>query len=736
MRRFSRILIVVALVAILGVGIRAWHVFPGPVSSVRASKPVSIVAPTAKTPITHMVFIMLENHSFDNLFGRFPGANGYMEPQASNPLPMDVEHGKAGALTAYDGGNMDGFPARGQVQYTQSDIPIYWTYAQQYGLGDNFFTSEMNSSTPNHMAMVAAQTGGIAESSGEYGCKSLANNLMTSEDPNGHQYWSYPCYNINSLPALLDSAGLSWRFYGQTSIWDSPLLIQPLYQSPDNGFAPGQFVKDVQSNNMQNVSWITPSSSTTSDHPPYAIQGGQNFVLSIVNAVMNSQYWNSSAIFFTWDDWGGFYDHVAPPQEDALGLGFRAPLVVISPYAKQGYISHNLGEFSSFVKFVEDDYGLTNLGQRDALPQISDLMDYFDFTQSPRAPFIQTPLPFDNLLSVPLRIGTFLGQGAINPMVGGTSTTYTYAVYYASLSTPATHNVTIDGTSYPMTPFKQVGKGEIYQYKTTLGAGAHSFSFTFSNLSGKLISIPYNNVPMQGPEVHTFTLKPNVSFNVLQGNTANFSVVYQSPSNTAPTKTELYIDNTLCPLQSNGKTNYQNGVTYSYSTNRLAVGPHYFRFIFDDGSGPATYGGTAPNITPILVSHSSVTPTSGPSTTPFTFQTTYFNSAGAAPTSALVYVDSTSYPMAYVSGSYNTGALYHTTITLPVGNHTFAFVFSDDKVTQSSWSDPLSVHTLQGPNVGPNAKSVPAGAFTPIDGGDSYDIDSTADYQSIPTVGS
>jgi len=684
-------------------------------------------AKNTTTPIKHTVFIMLENHTFDNFFGTFPGANGITEPHAANPLPNDLPHDRASAVVALDNGKMDGFPSQGMVQYTQSDIPIYWTYAQQFGLGDNFFTSELNSSTPNHMAMVAAQTGGIAESSGEYGCKSNPNNLMGSENANGQQYWSYPCYNIKSLPTLLDNAGISWRYYGQTSIWDAPLLIQPISQSPNNGFAPTQFIKDVQANNMPDVSWITPSLSSTTDHPPYATLGAQNFVLSIVNAVMNSQYWNSTAIFLTWDDWGGFYDHVVPPTVDGLGLGFRVPLIVISPYAKQGYISHQQGEFSSFVKFVEEDYNLPNLGQRDALPQTSDLMDYFNFSQQPRPPLIQSPLPFSNLLSVPKRIGKYQGQGALSPTIGGPNTIYTYEIYYSKSTPPATHNVTIDGTNYPMTEVQQIEGGLLYQYQTTLGVGTHSFTFTFSDGSGGMVTLPYNNVPMQGPDVHPFSLNPNVTATTLQGNPVNYSVVYQSPSGKAPTEADLLIDNTLYPLQPSGGTNYKKGVTYKFSINTLSVGAHYYRFRFDDGSGPATYGGAEPNITPIILANSSVNPTSGTNTTPFTFQTTYFNAQNAAPTSALLYVDQTAYPLTYVSGSYNTGALYQTTITLPNGNHTFAFVFSDTQVTQSSWSNPLSLKMYAGPNVGANARPVPKGTTVTVDEGNDSNIPIASD---------
>lgn len=730
MRKISRVFLVVAVLAVLGIG--AWRMLPTLSTKLHTTHATLIRPGVATTPIQHVVFIMQENHTFDNLFGRFPGVNGTTEPQAADPLPNDLAHDGAAAQVALDGGQMDAFQPQGQVQYTQSDIPIYWKYAQQFGIGDNFFTSVLNSSTPNHMTWVAAQTGGIWASGGNYGCKSVPNNLMGSKDTSGLQYWSFPCYQINSLPQLLTNANVSWRYYGQVSIWDSPLFIQNTYNSSNNGFSPTQFAKDVQSGNMPAVSWVTPSVGGTTDHPPYSLQGGQNFVESIVNAVMNSSYWNSTAIFLTWDDWGGFYDHVIPPTVDGLGLGFRTPLIVISPYAKSGYISHQQGEFSSFVKFTEENFGLPSLNQRDALSVTSDLMDYFDFSQQPQPPLVLSPLKYSSVLSVPKRIGSFQGQGSIKPNIGGTTTTYSYEIYYSSTKTPAIHNVNIDGTAYPMTVLMPIGKGSIYQYNTKLPVGNHSFTFTFSDPSGGTLTIPYNGVPMQGPQVYPFSLTTNVSSMTLAGQSVNYSAKYQSPAGKAPTIAQVIIDDTTYQMQSDGTTNYKKGVTYKFSINTLSVGPHYYRFLFDDGSGTATYSGALPNITPITVGNSSVSPTTGTSTTQFTFQSTYANSAGAAPTSALLYVDKTSYPLTYVSGSYSTGALFQAVMTLPTGNHTYAFVFADSQSVKSSMSDPLAIKMYAGPNVGANAKAVVPGTTVDLFPGsedDSYDdpIASNAD---------
>jgi hypothetical protein len=196
-------------------------------------------------------------------------------------------------------------------------------------------------------------------------------------------------------------------------------------------------------------------------------------------------------------------------------------------------------------------------------------------------------------------------------------------------------------------------------------------------------------------------------------------VTYTSPSNTPPTLAEVFIDGIAWALHATGGTDYTKGVAFTYTTKQLAAGEHYAVFRFDDGSGPATYPGQlAPQVTPLLVSHTSVTPTSGTTSTVFTFQTTYVNAAGTAPTQATLYVDTTPYPMSYVSGSYSTGALFQVQTTLPLGDHTFLVVFSD---AQSSWGDPRArkgTAAYKGPNVGAAADPVAPGTIIENPGSD------------------
>src|SRR5258706_2365944 len=308
------------------------------------------------------------------------------------------------------------------------------------------------------------------------------------------------------------------------------------------------------------------------------MQGGQNFVTNIVNSVMNSSYWSSTAILVTWDDWGGFYDHVKPPQVDHIGLGARAPLLVISPYARQGYISHQQGEFSSLAKFVESVFSLPSLNQRDALPQTSDLMDFFDFAQTPRSPLILNTINYSQALRVPYGVpnlskpGTTI-RGTVNPAKGNTSTVFSFNIIYTLSQTPTVYNVNIDGTANPMNRLGSVPGGILYQYNTTLPTGSHSFTFTFSDVSGNL-TIPYNGVPMPSPQVNAFTMQSDTvtPSAALPGQPVTYSVKYYSPSNKAPTLTEINIDGVPHTMVSTGGTNYKAGVAYKFTTSSLSVG--------------------------------------------------------------------------------------------------------------------------------------------------------------------
>ena len=676
----------------------------------------------AATPITHAVFIMMENHTFDNFFGQYPGANGITEPQAPDPISQDYVHAGTALTAEMDGGKMDNFPVEGQVQYTQADIPNYWSYAQHFGLGDDFFTSLATSSTPNHLSMIAAQNQGIFETPPQQGCNSSANTIVSSKQTSGAGYRGFPCYTFPNILTELDQASLSWRFYSDVSIWNAPLMLQD-YANSKNDVSEANLIPDVTNNNLPSVSWVTPPADT-SNHPPQVNGLGENFVTTIVNAIMNSAYWANTAIFVTWDDYGGFYDHVSPPVLDGLGLGPRVPLLVISPFAKAGFINHSEGEFSSFVKFIETNWSLPSLGQRDALPQIDDLMDYFDFSQAPLSPLILNPVPVETALKVPTASQDLKNSkihGAISNLQSTTQSENLYSVIYTLQTTPITHNVIIDGTAYPMVDKGLADGGTLYQYSTKLPHGSHTFSFSFSDSNGTY-ALPDNGVPWTGPTVHSFKIVANVTpKTATPGQTVTYIAKYISYLGLAPTVAEVQIDGVTYQMQPSGN-NFSKPVTYTYSTNTLSVNDHYYRFVFDDGSGDGVtdfVGAANPTVTTLTLMHSSVNPTSGTDTTPFTFQTTYADSTGAAPTAALLYVDGTSYPLTQQpGGAYQTGVVFLTTLTLPDGKHSFSFVFTN---ANTSWADPFAPATYAGPNVGSSARPVPTGTMNGASDPDGYD---------------
>lgn len=707
-RRNILILVSIAILVVTGV-----IVFVQPHTKLHA-----VTSGVAQTPITHVVVIMMENHSFDNMFGTFPNANGTVLSRAPNPLRSDYNHTGNAARAANDAGALDSFPVRSFVQYTQSDIPTYWAYAQKFGLSDNFFSTADTSSSPNHIALLASQTGGLDDTVNQKGCLSSQNTLSYSRNTTGQQYWAYPCYSVQNLPQTLDANSISWHYYSSIPIWDAPEMLQPLYQSPNDIHTPNQFVADVQTGQMPAISWIMPPVGAT-DHPPLLWEPGENFVAAQINAVMNSAYWQNTAIFLTWDDWGGFYDHVAPPILDGEGLGPRVPLIVISPYAKPNFISHTQGEFSSFDKFIEENWNLPNLNARDALPSTSDLMDFFDFSHSTQPPLLEPTLPYEKVLAVPTSGAAAAGtgaQGSINPGTGSSGTVYTYSIVYTLKTTPSIANVSIDGTTFPMVNKGPTKGGTLYQYSTTLSVNNHSYTFTFDNGAGGTVTLPDNGVSFPGPDVHPFSIgagitpqSPNGKMSVLPGTPITFSVTYKSPTNTPPILTEIDIDGVAHTMTSNGTTTYKSGVKYTYVTSMLAIGEHYIRTRFNDGSGVQILESPVSVwISPLVLAQSAVSPTSGTASTVFTFSTVYKEANGAMPTSALVYVDNVAYPMQYISGNLATGALFQETTTLPVGNHTFAFVFSD---TLTSWADPFSPTIYAGPNVGTGAQPVKPGTI-------------------------
>jgi phospholipase C len=373
----------------------------------------------AQNPIQHIVFIVKENHSFDNVFGRFPGANGATVGLCGSkkiPLkrsllaPPNLAHDWNPARTAIDNGKMDGFCQiapndESYVQYYQSDIPNYWTYAQQFVLADNAFSSLTGASFGNHLYLTAATSNEFVTDpkfpNGPddtfWGCDAPKDTIAARiPNPKKSQkfVWVFPCMEATTLSDLLDSAGLTWHYYspdiGQPgyiwSVFDSVPHIRYGTEWTTNVSNPSNFISDLtQKKMLANFTWIAPAWGF-SEHPKASMCVGENWTVTQVNAIMQSPFWKSSVIFIAWDDWGGYYDHVPPPPVDFFGLGIRVPLLVISPYVKAGTVVHTQYEFASILKFAEKTFSLPQMTSRDKAA--NDMMDAFDFAQTPLNPLL------------------------------------------------------------------------------------------------------------------------------------------------------------------------------------------------------------------------------------------------------------------------------------------------------------------------------------------------------------
>jgi len=391
----------------------------------------------SSTQLEHVVVIVQENRTPDNLFHGLPnadiansGTNSLGQTIPLQPITLangyDLGHSHSDFELMYDNGTMDGAdkvacdpgttacPANPQFQYVEpSDVAPYFQLAEQYSFGDRMFQTNQGPSFPAHQFILSGTSAPSATSNlfvaenasngiDTTGCVSPATAWVWLIDPSGQETSKiYPCFEHPTLTDLLQNAGVSWKYYTPSagSAWTAPNAIQHIC-APSNGQCEGadwtnnvvlhntQVLTDISSGNLPAVSWVIPTGQA-SDHAGYNNGSGPAWVASIVNAVGNSSYWSSTAIFITWDDWGGWYDHVAPPQvlvncsQWGCGYiyGFRVPLIVVSPYAKSGYVSHINHDFGSILKFVEETFGLPSLGYADAIAD--DLSDCFDYSQTP-----------------------------------------------------------------------------------------------------------------------------------------------------------------------------------------------------------------------------------------------------------------------------------------------------------------------------------------------------------------
>jgi phospholipase C len=365
-------------------------------------------------------------------------------------------HGAASATADIDSGKMDGFIAQGVASkkgcadptnpacsssavsdvvgyHTQSDIPNYWTYAKDFVLQDHMFEPNASWSLPAHLFLVSEWSAHCTQHNNPGSCTNALQSPGTPRNTNPvptgvSPTRPGPIYAWTDLTYLLHKHNVSWGYYvvpgsEPDCANDSSVSCAPVKQ---NSATPGiwnplpffdtvrndgqlgniqssdSFYAHAKAGTLPAVSWVMPSGEV-SEHPPSPVSYGQSFVTSLVNAVMASPDWSSSAIFLSWDDWGGFYDHVVPPSVDENGYGLRVPGILISPYARQGYVDHQIMSFDAFDKFIEDDFlGGQRIdprsdGRPDPRPDVrenvsilGDLVQDFNFAQMPRAP---VPLP-------------------------------------------------------------------------------------------------------------------------------------------------------------------------------------------------------------------------------------------------------------------------------------------------------------------------------------------------------
>ncbi|MEA2226136.1 MAG: hypothetical protein QOE67_1418, partial [Solirubrobacteraceae bacterium] len=431
-----------------------------------AIAPGARAAPEGIQKIQHVVMIMQENRSFDSYFGTYPGADGipagicvpdplnggcvspYHEPNDKN---TGGPHGRASAIKDINEGRMDGFVERAESAknctgtdpkcsqctgagaqackevmgyHDAREIPNYWAYAKNYVLQDHMYESEMSASEHEHNALVS-----------EWNAK------CPKGDVNPMDCVNYPEGSFGDRPRawtdityLLHKASVSWRYYIYEGTEpdcesDEQTTCAPVQQGPKT---PGiwnplrQFTDVAQDGQLENiqglnkfftavgdrsecglpsVAWIDPKFSV-SEHPNASVASGQAYVTTLINSIQRSPCWGSTAIFLSWDDWGGLYDHLPAPTIDENGYGLRVPGLVISPYAKAGYIDHQQLSHDAYLKFIEDDFlkgarlNPATDGRpdkrpnvRDELPGLGDLVNEFDFNQAPRAPLLLAAHP-------------------------------------------------------------------------------------------------------------------------------------------------------------------------------------------------------------------------------------------------------------------------------------------------------------------------------------------------------
>ncbi len=403
--------------------------------------------------IKHVIVITQENRSFDQYFGTFPGAVGFPagvcvpDPASgkcvkpfhdSSDVVNGGPHGAPAFTADVDGGKMDGFVAQAEkagspnphdvMSYkNKREIPNYWAYAKHFVLEDHLYEPNASWSLPAHLYIVSGWSAKCTSTTDPSTCTSSKSPVKNTQYPwtdltyvlhKNNVSWGYFVMN-GSEPDCVDDSALTCVPGSQDST--TPSIWNPL---PDfeTVKADGQtgnvqsvqnFYTEAKNGTLPSVSWVDPSGEV-SEHPPSPTSAGQTYVTSLINAVSSGPDWNSTAIFLNWDDWGGFYDQVVPPTVDVNGFGLRVPGIIISPYAKKGYIDHQSASFDGINRFIEDVFvGSQRIdpatdGRPDPRPDVresltasGDLALDFNFNQSPRPPLILSTHPKTDLTKTP-----------------------------------------------------------------------------------------------------------------------------------------------------------------------------------------------------------------------------------------------------------------------------------------------------------------------------------------------
>jgi len=380
-----------------------------------------------RSPIAHVVVVIQENRSFNDLFAKYPGARGATVGKMSDgravkltkgdlSYPNDLGHGWGTFLQDYDGGKMDGFNLEGggdgklagtaPYQYIDpKQVAPYWDIAKSYVLADEMFSTQGSGSYTAHQDLIRGGTELNGSESiidfpshAPWGCDAPKNTTTAVLTVQTQKYLPdggpFPCLKYATLRDLLDAKGVSWKYYSPPvkighsgALWNAFDSIRAVRYGGEWKAnvtrSSGAIFSDIKENKLPSVAWLIPDGAN-SDHPGTGKDTGPSWVAGVVNAVGESKYWSSSAIVIVWDDWGGFYDPVPPPFRDHTGgLGFRVAMLVVSPYARKGRVSHTQYEFGSILRFIENTWHLGRLGTSDV--RATSIGDCFDFKRKPRA---------------------------------------------------------------------------------------------------------------------------------------------------------------------------------------------------------------------------------------------------------------------------------------------------------------------------------------------------------------